>query len=76
MNKGKGCSTFLLIILLVLVAFIGIYLFAPELLTEIRFGSSDNAAFNFSTNLIKPFTDALSSIGASISNFFAGFQAP
>ena len=76
MEKGKGCSTFLLIILLILIALIGIYLFAPELLTEIRFGSGENAAFDFATNLIKPLTNSLSGIGASISNFFAGFQSP
>ncbi len=33
MEKGKGCATFLLIIFLILLALIGIFLFAPELVS-------------------------------------------
>ena len=74
MNKGKGCSTFLLIVFLILIGLIGIYLFAPELLDKIPIGTGGNAVSDFVINLIQPFTSALSGIADSITNFFSGFQ--
>ena len=74
MNKGKSWSTFLLIVLLILIGFIAIYLFAPELLDNIPRGTGENAVSDFFINLIQPFTSALSDIAASIGDFFAGFK--
>ena len=74
MKKGNGGSTFLMILFFVLLVLIGVYLFAPGLLTGYPVSNGRNAASIFVINLIKPITSALSEIGNSISNFFAGFH--
>lgn len=71
---NKGCSTFLLIVFLVLVALIVIFLVAPELISAYLPEPGENATYDSIVVRLSPFATALEDIAASIKGFFTDFQ--
>jgi len=74
MDKGKGCTTFLSIVFLILVVIIIVYLVAPELIDSYLPQPGESAWFDSVTESLRPFASELDAIATRIGEFFGRFK--
>jgi hypothetical protein len=74
MDKGKGCTTFLSIVFLILVVIIIVYLVAPELIDSYLPQPGESGWFDTVTESLRPFAFELDAIATRIGEFFGRFK--